>query len=102
MRLCYAQQAQNYRFQDGAALAMTILARFGIPKAVSKKRHAEMLGAPCIKRGDADNLGKIVMDALNGVAYKDDAMISRLHIDKVYSDEANVVVVLERLGEYSP
>ena len=46
------------------------------------------------KKPDADNIGKIVADALNGVAYQDDAQIILLQIRKTYSEEPRVVVTV--------
>ena len=38
--------------------------------------------------GDADNLAKAILDALNGLAYKDDSQIVRLTVEK-YQDKVN-------------
>jgi len=37
---------------------------------------------PTKQRGDIDNLAKSILDALNGVAYTDDAQIRILYIEK--------------------
>lgn len=42
-------------------------------------------GRECTKRPDLDNLCKLVGDALNGVAYRDDSQIVRASISKLYS-----------------
>jgi len=39
-------------------------------------------------RPDADNYAKLVMDALNGVAWTDDALVVSLHVDKQWSGES--------------
>ena len=39
------------------------------------------------KKPDADNIAKVVLDALNGVAYEDDKQVVRVTISKVYSFE---------------
>lgn len=39
-----------------------------------------------IKRPDLDNYIKLVSDALNGLVWKDDSQIWKLHATKVYSD----------------
>ena len=45
----------------------------------------------CIKHnGDADNLAKSVLDALNGVAFEDDCLVTRLSIIKKYASDNNV------------
>ena len=40
---------------------------------------------PYTKKPDADNVSKAVMDALNGVAYTDDAQVYDLHVQKWYA-----------------
>ena len=35
---------------------------------------------------DVDNIGKIIMDSLNGVAYKDDKQVVELHVYKHFGD----------------
>jgi Holliday junction resolvase RusA-like endonuclease len=48
---------------------------------------------------DWDNVGKIVCDALNGVAWHDDAQIVDAHVEKRYGIEPMVCVVIEMAGE---
>lgn len=50
-------------------------------------------------RPDIDNLIKTVMDALNGVAYKDDGLICNITATKHYSDEQGIIVILEKAME---
>jgi len=38
-----------------------------------------------VKKPDADNIIKIIADALNGLAYKDDCQIVRLEFEKFYA-----------------
>lgn len=38
--------------------------------------------------GDTDNLVKIILDALNKVAYKDDGQVARVEAEKCYVDQA--------------
>lgn len=47
------------------------------------------------KKPDCDNIAKIVLDALNGVAYRDDSQIYELTVVKVYGEIAKVIVELE-------
>ena len=41
---------------------------------------------------DIDNVIKAVLDALNGIAYKDDARVVELEARKVYGNEPGVAV----------
>jgi Holliday junction resolvase RusA-like endonuclease len=73
-------------------ICVQIRAYMGIPKSTPKKRRAEMLGKGVLKKPDVDNIAKIILDALNGVAYEDDKQITRLDIEKRYSDTPRVEV----------
>lgn len=48
-------------------------------------------------RPDADNLSKLIKDALNTVAWRDDAQVCSLHVWKQYADVARVVVRIVEL-----
>lgn len=62
------------------------------------------VGHACARpiRPDADNVGKIVMDAGNDVLWKDDAQIVVLHVEKWVTssdDEPRVEITVERGAE---
>ena len=64
-------------------LSMTVRAFIQIPKSRLKgKNKVESGSYHTERRGDVDNIGKLVMDALNGHAYNDDSQISRLIVIK--------------------
>ena len=46
------------------------------------------------KKPDCDNMAKVCLDALNSVAYPDDAIINKLNISKEYSDNAMVRITI--------
>lgn len=89
------QICKDKAFLDGAIRA-EIIAYFPIPKSTSKKSRALMLSGDIkyTKKIDCDNLAKIVLDSLNGIAYKDDAQVYELSVKKLYSEEPKVVVTL--------
>lgn len=71
-----------------------------IPKSTSKRKREAMafhLLYPT-KRPDTDNLVKSVMDALNGLAFHDDAQIVELKVLKVYADPPYVRVSLSEVN----
>ena len=73
-----------------------ITAYYPIPVSTSKKLQARMR-AGLIKpttKPDTDNIAKICLDALNGIAYHDDAQIVELQVKKLYSDDLRVEVWL--------
>lgn len=75
---------------------LSINAYFEVPKSKSKKfREAALNGLEYpTKKPDADNILKAIQDALNGLAYKDDALIVRLGVTKLYSEIPRVEVTL--------
>ena len=77
----------------------TIIAIFPIPKSYSKKKTEELLNGHnnYDKKPDCDNLAKIVLDALNGIAYKDDSQVTSLHIYKEYGTQPKVIVCLKEI-----
>jgi Holliday junction resolvase RusA-like endonuclease len=76
-----------------------ITAIFPIPKSYSKKKTAELLAGHnnYDKKPDCDNLAKIILDALNGIAYKDDSQVTVLHIAKEYGTQPKVIVELKEI-----
>ena len=73
-----------------------IVAIFPIPKSTSNKR-AELMREGVIrpiKKPDYDNIGKVVGDALNHIAYRDDSQIVDGRIVKFYGDHPMVSVAI--------
>ena len=87
---------QNFRQQLEGELVMTVRAYFTVPKSASKKKAADMVAGRIrpTKRPDWDNVGKIISDALNGLAYHDDSQIVSATVEKWYSLEPRVEVEL--------
>ena len=93
------QQAANGFYAAAGPVRVLILAYYPIPKSVSKKR-ANLMRAGKIRptsKPDYDNIGKIVGDALNGIAYKDDAQVVDGHVIKYFSDLPRVEVIIEEV-----
>lgn len=76
------------------AVALNILAVFPLPQTI-RKGDGRRMGSPHISTPDADNIAKLVKDALNGIAYDDDAQVYSLTVRKVYSDHARTSVTVE-------
>jgi len=71
-----------------------IKAYYGVPVSASKKRKAAMLAGairPQVKP-DLDNVAKLVMDALDEIAYEDDKDVVFLSVEKFYSDDPRLEV----------
>lgn len=75
---------------------LSIDAYFEVPKSKSKKfREAALSGLEYpTKKPDLSNIIKGIEDAINGLAYKDDALIVRLNTVKLYSEIPRVEVSL--------
>jgi Holliday junction resolvase RusA-like endonuclease len=69
-----------------------IRAVYGMPKKRDWAIH--YLGAPCTKRPDADNIAKIILDALNGTAYLDDQQVTALSVSREWGETGYVSVTL--------
>ena len=76
VKLEYQRQCGKTYFGE-APLGMRIRAYHGIPKAVSKRKRAAMIDKVIrpVKKPDIDNIEKVIGDALNGLAYRDDVQI---------------------------
>ena len=100
--LAYKTAARGYRFPDGAAVAITILVYYPIPQRTSKAKREEMIIGnllPTVKP-DVDNVSKLILDALNGVAYDDDKQVVGVTVWKWYSDTPHIVVAVQDAGEF--
>lgn len=90
----YLSQCGNAKFPDDAMLDIRIKAYYSIPKSKSKKQQnlmREGIARP-IKKPDMDNCIKIIADALNKIAYRDDTQIVDCQVRKFYSDNPRVEV----------
>ncbi len=76
-----------------------IEANFEVPKSTKKADRELMLENKInpTKKPDIDNIVKIVLDAMNGIAFKDDTQITKLQVEKLYSENECVRV---RISEY--
>jgi Holliday junction resolvase RusA-like endonuclease len=98
VKLCYQDQCKEYAEKP---LVAHIEIYYGIPKSAPKKNIKPMLEGkirPC-KKPDIDNICKIIFDALNGIAYKDDTQIVQLHATKFYGETPHVFVTLREVIE---
>lgn len=96
IKYMYRSQCNGIRFDKKIPLDVRIVAYFRIPSSVSKKRAKlmrEHLIRPVVKP-DFDNVGKVICDALNGIAYYDDAQVVDAQVRKFYDDNPRVVVTI--------
>ena len=90
---CYDKEVEELRDKP---LRICITAYMGIPKSTSKGKAQDMrIGkTKPTKKPDVDNIAKIILDALNGIAYEDDKQVVELLVQKKYSEQPHVVVEL--------
>lgn len=99
IRACYRQYVKKRSYPDDIALFILIQAYYPIPKSFNKtKKKMAMQGLIIPKsKPDVDNVAKVVLDALNGVAYIDDKLVTGLLVKKEYSSAPRLCV---QIGEY--
>lgn len=100
VKLMYQQAAKGRMFKDGDMLDVRIIAYYEIPKSTSKKRQKSMLEHKIrpAKKPDWDNIGKIICDSLNTVAYHDDSAVVDAQVRKFYSEQPRVDVTIRVIG----
>ena len=77
------------------AVNMNIIYAFRRPQSLSKKERNEIDGGktvPKTTKPDIDNLTKAILDALNGIVWKDDAQVTQINIQKVWSAKDQIEV----------
>lgn len=97
VELAYKCEAHGVRFTG--PVSANIAAVYPVPHSWSKKQQSKAISGqqlPLVKP-DLDNVAKAVLDALNGLAYRDDAQVTFLSICKRYGERPCVVVSL--MGE---
>lgn len=96
----YRRQCGDFRFADDAQLDMRILAFYSVAKSDSKaKRERKLCGTiRPTKKPDMDNVVKLVADALNLVAYKDDTQIVDCQCRKFYSETPRTEIIIRQLS----
>lgn len=101
VKMCYVEQAKDFRFDDGDQLTIKITAYKSIPKSISKKK---LLKIECglikpITKPDCDNISKAICDGLNKLAFRDDSQITDLIVAKRYDKTPRVDVEITANNE---
>lgn len=93
----YRRQCGSFKYSKETPLDVRITAYYSIPKSASKKKAQAMRDRRIrpMKKPDFDNIGKIVCDALNDIAYHDDVQIVDAQVRKFFSDDPKVVVTIQ-------
>lgn len=90
----YGQQKMN------GATEISITAYFHVPKSYTKSQKQGCLNGDYLptKKPDSDNIAKVVLDALNGVAYIDDKDVVKLTVQKRYTEHEQDYLVVDIKG----
>ena len=96
----YRKACGAYKFPDEKYIRVKVEAYYPIPKSATKSAAAEMAQNKRLptRKPDIDNVLKAVLDALNGVAYKDDSRVVLVSANKYYGHEPRLVIELEGSG----
>jgi len=96
------EQDQALRYWElDSAVAITVRMIFPRPASMTKKKKAN-LQCPKKSKPDIENVAKAVFDALTGVAYIDDAQISKaMLVKRIAGDGDSVGVWIEIDRDYS-
>lgn len=98
----YYRKTTSYK--SNKALRVKIFAYREVPKSTTKKLRQWLLDKTffCTVKPDIDNIIKVVLDALNDVAYYDDIQVCQLIIMREYAENECLKVCIEEIGERKP
>lgn len=104
VKMCFINKYPNLKPLE-TNLKVKIEAFFEIPTSYSKKKKNELIWEPYPHKPDIDNIAKIILDALNGIAYIDDIQIVQLEVEKCYGEKAEIYLNImevtdEKLEEF--
>lgn len=93
-----AEQAMQGRAPLDGPLMVECVFAWPWPRAMSARKRGQPGAKWRTSRPDADNLIKLVGDALNGVVWRDDAIIAIAHGWKMHGDAAETRVRVRTLA----
>lgn len=99
IRTAYMLQCGKAKVEQGVPCAVHIRLGYKIPKSKTKREKEQMQAGkllPLVKP-DVDNVAKAILDALNGVAYEDDAQVVMLTISKTYMEFPETTVIIQEM-----
>lgn len=95
---CFVISYNNFKPLE-SDLKVDLIVCYPLLKSMSKIKREKALNGEIrpSKKPDCDNIAKIVLDALNNIAYLDDKQVVDLSIKKWYSETPRVDVVIREL-----
>lgn len=93
--IAWSYKAAGGRYLGDRLVEVDISAFYDIPKSTSKKKRQEILenGIRPTVKPDCDNIIKVVLDALNSIAYTDDKQVVSVRCQKYYTEAAGYLSV---------
>lgn len=98
--IAYYRKAHGaFQFPETAFVSVDVMAYLPIPKSATKARRAGMEAGTILpsRKPDVDNIEKAVLDALNGIAYKDDSRVCRTSCAKFYGAEPRLEIKMKEV-----
>lgn len=89
-------KAAGGQYMGEKVLQVDIKAFYPIPKAFNKAKQSEAIEGQIrpTTKPDCDNIIKVVLDALNGVAYYDDKQVVCVSCNKYYGETGCLIVTI--------
>jgi Holliday junction resolvase RusA-like endonuclease len=97
----YAAKAAKVRMTSGM-VRLDVVAVFTPPASMSPAKRTNLCGAPVGKVPDWDNLGKLVSDALEGIAYENDRCVALGAVAKIWGMTPRTIVTITPLDSRVP
>lgn len=88
----FCDRAMQGRPPLDGPIELSVMATYAWPKSWNSRKRLAPGAMWKTSRSDIDNIGKLVMDSLNTVAWEDDALIASLHLWKQYGDIPKLTV----------
>lgn len=93
----YLKLVGSFRFENDTFVSVDVTAIYPIPKNATKASIAAIDEGKILpkKKPDIDNVIKIVLDSLNGIAYKDDSQVVMVSGKKLYGHEPKLIIKMK-------
>lgn len=95
----WSYKAAGGQYMGESLMKVEIQAFYPIPKSFSKKKRNDAIFErirPTTKP-DCDNIIKVVLDALNGVAYYDDKQVVSVSCEKYYGETGYLRISIQEI-----
>ena len=99
VRQYFLYECKGVAFERGVPISVNIEFGMRIPVSTTKKRSKMMLDGLIrhTVKPDLDNLTKAVLDALNGIAWYDDAQVVELNVKKLYTENPFIQLDIKQI-----